>query len=209
MPRSIDQSDAAVSSGVLSSGFDFTLHMRWLCDDMVARLPELSHIDIARVAIRFCQARKSVRHGLQASLTPLRFERGELYTLRRGRRWTVQRIYDESGREMLYLLSFYLPRFLNHTLREKLSTVIHELWHIGPSFDGDLRRHPGRCFAHSHSQRQYDAVMEQLTAKWLSLDPPAERYRFLHCDFRQLERQHGPVFGLKIPTPKLIPVDVS
>ena len=209
MPRLFGQSRLGIGPAPQAPGFDFTLHMRSLCEDMVARLPELAHIDLGRVAIRFCQARKSVRHGLQASLTPLRFERGELYAVRRGRRWTVERIYDASGREMLYLLSFYLPRFFNHTLREKLSTIIHELWHIGPQFDGDLRRHSGRCFAHSHSQRQYDAVMDSLTAKWLALDPPPERYQFLHCDFRQLERRHGPIFGLKIPTPKLIPVDLA
>jgi hypothetical protein len=187
-----------------AQGFDFTHHMRVICADMVARLPELSHIDLARVAIRFCQARKSVRHGIQATLTPLRFEGGELVSVRRGRRWTVQRIYDERGCEMLYLLSFYLPRFLEHPLEDKLSTVIHELWHISPRFDGDVRRHPGRCYAHSHSQSHYDAEMGRLTRKWLSLAPPAEAYDFLHHNFRQLQQVRGPVFGLKIPTPKLI-----
>src|SRR5205085_5234305 len=103
-------------------GFDFTLHMRRLCSDMTQRLGELAHIDMSRVAIRFCQARRSVRHGLQASLTPLRFKNGALTVVRGGRTWTVQRLFDASGREMLYLLSFYLPRFLEHPLEEKLST---------------------------------------------------------------------------------------
>ena len=39
---------------------------------------------------------------------------------------------------MLYLLSFYLPRFLKLPWREKLATVIHELWHVNPQFNGDL-----------------------------------------------------------------------
>lgn len=185
-------------------GFDFTLHMRRLCNDICGRLPELSHVRMDRVAIRFCQARKSVEHGLQASLTPLRFENGERTTRRSGRTWTVQRIYDTADREILYLLSFYLPRFQDRPLTEKLTTVIHELWHISPRFDGDLRRHPGRCYAHSHSQHEYDAHMQTLARKWLSCDPPRATYAFLRLDFRQLLRRHDRVFGQSIPTPKLI-----
>jgi predicted metallopeptidase len=185
-------------------GFNFTWHMRRLCVDLAQRLPELNHVDVERLAIRFCQARKPVRHGVQATLTPLRFERGELMSRRRGRMWTVERLYDSTGRELLYLLSFYLPRFLERSFEEKLATVVHELWHISPRFDGDLRRHPGRCYAHSHSQKHYDEAMHQLARKWLSLDPPEAAYGFLRSNFAQLECAHGAVFGQKIPTPKLI-----
>ncbi|MEX0978574.1 MAG: hypothetical protein WDZ48_06970 [Pirellulales bacterium] len=186
------------------AGFNFTAHMRRLCDDLCARLSQLAHIDMRQVAIRYCQARQSTRHGLFASLTPMRFAGGELSSRRRGREWTVERLYDDAGREMLYLLSFYLPRFLEQPLSEKLSTVVHELWHIGPAFDGDLRRHDGRCYAHGHSQQKYDAHVDQLAAQWLALDPPAEVHEFLQSDFRQLARRHGRIIGQKIRTPKLI-----
>jgi len=81
----VDRNNSVAQSSATNSaaGFNFTLHMRRLCADLVARVPELAHIDLKRVAIRFCQARKAVRHGVQASLTPLRFERGELYSQRR------------------------------------------------------------------------------------------------------------------------------
>jgi predicted metallopeptidase len=187
-----------------AGGFNFTQHMRSLCVDLTARLPELSHVDMSRVAIRFCQARVYSRHGIYASLTPMRFAGGQLVSQRRGRAWTVERLFDDAGREMLYLLSFYLPRFLERPLAEKLETVVHELWHVGPAFDGDLRRHPGRCYAHTHSQKQYDALMAELARKWLDLEPPAEIYDFLRYDFRELEARHGRVFGQKIRTPRLL-----
>lgn len=195
------RNDSPLGSAV---GFNFTSHMRVLCVDLAERLPELAHIDVGHVAIRFCQARIRSRHGLYASLTPLRFEGGQRLSQRRGRTWTVERLFDDAGREMLYLLSFYLPRFLERPFEEKLATVVHELWHIGPEFDGDLRRHPGRCYAHTHSQKQYDALMRELTQKWLDLDPPADAYAFLRYDFGQLERRFGRVFGQKIRTPKLL-----
>ena len=53
-------------------GFDFTSHVRAVCESLVERLPELDHVDLSRVAISFAQARKRVLHGLQASLTPMR-----------------------------------------------------------------------------------------------------------------------------------------
>jgi len=189
------------------NGFDFTLHVRRLADDMVARLPELSHIDLSLVAFSFSQTRKAVGHGLYAALTPMRFAGGSRVTVRRGRKWTVQRLVDESGREMLYLLSFYLPRFLNQRFRHKLTTVVHELWHISPQFNGDLRRFGGRCYAHTGSQKQYDAKVEKLVDRWLSLNPPASVYHFLRYDFRQLACRYGKVYGTKIPAPKLIPVE--
>lgn len=108
---------------------------------------------------------------------------------------------------MLYILTFYLPRFMDLDRREKLVTIFHELWHISPDFDGDLRRHEGRCYAHSHSQAAYDAHVGVLADEWLRLGPPAELHAFLRYGFTQLQRHHGPVYGTKIPRPRLIPVN--
>ena len=99
-----------IAPGRPREGFDFTRNMRRVVNDMAVRLPELSHLEPARIAIAFCQTRKRVSHGLQASLTPMRFEGGAKTGVRNGRRYAVQQLLDDSGREMLYILSFYLPR---------------------------------------------------------------------------------------------------
>lgn len=188
-------------------GFDFTYHATRLCRDLSQRLAELRHVDMGRVAVRYCQVRKSVPYGLQASLTPLRFERGSLYTNRSGRRFTIQRLYTPAGVEMLYLLSFYLPRFLNQSFEEKLATVVHELWHISPDFNGDVRRLPGRCYAHGQSEEDYHASMHGLARRWLELKPPEDLFSFLRHDFVSLRRRHGAIYGVRIRTPRLIPAD--
>ena len=185
--------------------FDFTAHIRTLCADVTTRLPEMSHIDMTRVAVAFCQARKRVSHGMYASLTPMRFENGSLYTMRRGRRYTCQRLVDPQGKEFLYILSIYLPRFMDCPSKEKLITVFHELWHISPDFDGDIRRHEGRCHVHTHSQKEYDAHMESLVDEWLALSPPKHLFQFLRLSFDELNQRHGPICGTKIPNPRLIP----
>jgi hypothetical protein len=172
---------------------------------MAARLDEFRHIDMARVAVSFRQTRKRMRHGLYASLTPLRFAGGAVHAVRRGRKMAIQRVVVD-GCEMLYLLNFYLPRFLDLSFREKLTTIAHELLHIGPLFDGDLRRFAGRCYAHSHSHAEFDAQAEQLGQRWLALGPEPGLFGFLQLDFLRLQAMHGAIHGRRIAAPKLLPI---
>src|SRR5690606_18811086 len=102
-----------------------------------------------------------------------------------------------------------LPRFLDHSFREKLVTVFHELYHIGPKFDGDIRRMDGRYHVHSHSQREYDRQMDRLVETYLRLSPPPELLRFLAADFRTLCQRYGGVCGKRVSIPKLVLVDDS
>jgi hypothetical protein len=193
----------------LVRAFDFTQRMRDVCQDVVARTPELAHVDLSRVAFSFCQARRRTSWGIYASLTPLRFKGGALTEVRRRRTYTIQRLFDRDGKEMLYILSFYLPRFMDLSLEEKLVTVLHELWHISPAFDGDLRRHEGRCYAHTHSQAEYDARMAVLARRWLAQNPPEPLWGFLRHSFDALLREQERVVGVRIPRPKLLPAPMG
>jgi len=184
--------------------FDFTRHMRRLCGVLVSGLPELGHINIDRVLVGYSQARRGTAYGLQASLTPMRFKDGRVAEIRDGQQWEVERFFDDSGREYLYILTFYLPRFLNQPFEEKLTTVLHELWHISPQFNGDLRRHPGARYVHGRSQQAYDDAMRILARRWLASSPPRDIYRFLEFSFAELRRQYGQVYGVRIPRPKMI-----
>ena len=85
-----------------------------------------------------------------------------------GRTWTLERLY-EGDREMLYILTFYLPRFLDHSFREKLITVFHELYHISPEL---RRRHSadGRPLSRPHAQPAANT-----TGRWIArrrVSPP-------------------------------------
>lgn len=173
---------------------------------MTGRLPELGHIDMGRVAVSISRARNRSQYGHFASLTPLRFQGGSLVTKRRGHPYTIQRVRDSAGREMLYILTFYLPRFLDLDFREKLVTIVHELWHISPQFDGDIRRHEGRCYAHTGSQKAYDEVMGRMADRWLALGPDVQLYEFLQQRFDDLTGRHGAIVGVRYARPKLLPL---
>ncbi len=108
---------------------------------------------------------------------------------------------------MLYILTFYMPRFMDLSFDDKLTTIFHELWHISQDFNGDIRRHPGRCYVHTTSEEEYDRQMAKLARQWLIAKPPAAIYAFLRCNFASLQRDFGRIYGVRIRNPKLIPVN--
>ena len=118
----------------------------------------------------------------------------------------MQQVLDASGREMLYLLRFYLPRFLDLPFSEKLLTVMHELWHIGPNFDGDVRRFPGRSYAHGPDKRYFDVQSQHLVDQWMAARPPESVYAFLRLRCNELLRVYGSIFGERYAVPRLVPM---
>jgi hypothetical protein len=185
--------------------FDFSGHIRRLCDDIVRRCTELRHIDVSRLLFGATQARSGRPYGLQARVTPLRFRNGCLTRRRRDGAYQVQR-YFVGPTEMLYLVTFCLPRFLDQDFDDKFVTIFHELYHISPAFEGDLRRHDGRYSLHSHSKRHYDSHMAHLAREYLATRPDPRLHAFLRMNFAQLQHRHGSVVGIIVPRPRLLPV---
>jgi hypothetical protein len=176
-----------------------------LCAEICKRSGKLGHLDLSRVLFVVTQARNGRAHGLQARVTPLRFRGGRLTRERRGVSYQVQR-YLVGDRDLLYIVAFCLPRFLDLDFDEKLITLFHELYHISPAFDGDLRRHGGRYSIHSRSQRDYDEHMAYLARAYLSGGANPALHGFLRLNFAQLHRRHGSVVGIVVPRPKIIPI---
>lgn len=190
----------------MSAGLDLTSRVHALCADVVTRLPELGHIDMGRVVVRLCQTRRAGLHGVQATMTPLRFRDGAETVIRRGGAWRIHPCPgDALGRPYLYLLSLYVPRFLNLPAREKLAVLVHELWHASPEFDGDLRRFGrGRHRFHGSSCERYHQEMRRLAQRLPGPNPPAELYDWLDHDFLALRSCYGRITGLRLPTPRLV-----
>jgi hypothetical protein len=184
---------------------DFCTRMRHVCEDIVGRCEELRHIRMPAVLMSFTPSRNRSIYGLQARVTPLRFRDGRLVRRHGAVENQVQRFMGD-GVEMHYVVTFCLPRFLDQPFEEKLVTVFHELYHISPNFDGDLRRHPGRYAVHSHSKRGYDARMAELVKDYLADHPAPERFDFLRYGYQQLWERHGGITGVVVPRPKLLPV---
>jgi hypothetical protein len=185
--------------------FDFCAGIQRLTADIAARCPDFGHLQASRILVTVIQARVPQSHGLQARVTPLRFANGSLTRRKRGVPFHIQR-YFHGEHEFLYLMTFVLPRYLDLDFDHKLTTLFHELYHIGPAFDGDLRRHAGRYHQHSHSKRGYDEQMVHYARAYLASGADPSLHGFLRLNFAQLEERHGAVTGVLVPRPKMIPL---
>ncbi|MCS7021855.1 MAG: putative metallopeptidase [Gemmataceae bacterium] len=185
--------------------WDFSAAMTRLCAHIVAHCQDLCHIRMEQLLVTYTPSRSRSRYGLQARVTPLRFRAGALTRRQGAWEYQVQRFFVDN-REILYLITFCLPRFLDQSFEEKITTVFHELYHISPAFDGDLRRHHGRYCLHTHSKAAYDAHMRHLAKAYLRHHNQPQLLEFLHYDARRLAEQHGGIVATIVPRPKLLPV---
>ena len=180
-----------------SSTYNLTQEIARACEQITANIVALSHIDAKRVQFGLSISKKRGKYGLQAACYPLRFEGGSLTKEEDGKlwEWPVLRV---AGAEMLYYLNFYVPRFLNLNRDEKLETLVHELYHISPDFDGTLRRlGKGRHANHGPSMKYYRSLIAPLIVEARSLLDPKE-FPFLGLNHRKLEKRHGSVYGTRV-----------
>lgn len=188
-PREIDLSEA----------------MDRLCRDLCLRLPELRHIDPDRVLFSLSRSRAGGTHGVYARIAPLRFSNGQVEnSRRRGRYLETFRMprLRHDGRDILYLITLMTPRFLRLSFEQKLTTIIHELYHISEAFDGDIRRFPGRNFAHGSSRAAYNRIIDALMQTYLRTDPDPALLAPLRLAEKDWQEGRVRLSGLRVPLPK-------
>jgi len=136
----------------------------------------------------------------------LRFAGGERSVkARRGRRSVLCTMpsITHRGEEMLYVIYFLIPRFLELSFREKMITIFHELYHISPACDGDIRRFPGRNYAHGSSTKSYNLLMGQLVDRYLETIPDRFALNFLEGDLAALRSRHSAIVARRLQAPRI------
>lgn len=187
------------------TGFDFTDNMNLLVQDIVKKHPVFSHINTDNVFIAISSSNGS-KNGVLAKLRPLRFEGGEKTKTVRGREYHATNV-EINGNDILYVIYFHLPRFLNHgDYIERLTTVFHELYHISPSFNGDIRRFSGKNFAHGNSREKYNEIVKSYAEEYVSPNKNNGSSDFLEYDYSGLKRKYGAICGNMIRIPASKPV---
>ena len=185
---------------------NLSAEMERLIADIVSRMPEFGHIDPARVLVCVSLTRGGGVHGTYAKIHPLRFENGMRYqTIRRGMRkydYEMQTI-THRGVEMLYVIYLLIPRFLNLPFREKMITLFHELFHISPEFNGDIRRFPGKNYAHGSSTRRYNAQMDKLVGIYLGQHGDCSLAAFLEGNMEEIRVRYKTIVGRKLAAPRI------
>lgn len=184
---------------------NLTGELERLIRDIVARTPELQHICTEKLLLCVSSGRPTAGGSL-AKIHPLRFAGGEKSVqTRRGRRsvlCTMPTIVHQ-GEEMLYVIYFLVPRFLELSFREKMITIFHELYHISPDCDGDIRRFPGRNYAHGSSTKSYNLLMGQLVDRYLERLQDHSALEFLKGNLSDLRSRHRSIVARRLPAPRI------
>jgi hypothetical protein len=195
---------------------------RLMCD-VVTRVPALSFIDMADVLV-FARLGRSWASGPIATCHCLTLPPSEpgYYFWRDRTSGAVTRrsapfvmkspLVTIADRPVKYLISVALPRFCDQSLAHsrkarfyrraedlwiaKLDTVIHELYHIAPDWEGIRRigRGDGTFLAEYHGGRFLEEVAE-MVGVYLDSRPDPLTYGFLRHNFDALEAGFGGVVG--------------
>ncbi len=136
--------------------------IRALLRDAARRLPELAHVDARRILIVAGEARRTSR----ATVRPLCFADSHDRISKDGRR--AKPIIRVRGRRMLYVIVLRPRFFLAATAEQRVATLLHELLHVAPAFDGTLD--PARTHA-ALPGKAFGAVLAPLLARYLAVLP--------------------------------------
>lgn len=158
------------------------------------RVERLSHIQTGRILHGVSQARNRSKYGVYAQCFGLRFKGGQRFQgSSDGHHWEWPEIRVR-GQEMMYYITYFLPRFMDQPPKERLNTLVHELYHISPHFNGDLRRFPGRNEYHGpHFEKVVVDMVKEIRPQF-----EMERFPFLVYSFDELVEKFGGVVGNKL-----------
>jgi hypothetical protein len=140
--------------------------------DLAVRAPEFAHLQPARVLVVAGEARR----GSRGSVKPLAFEK------RRSRHHSGLRkpVVRVEGRRMLYCVTLRPLFFRDARPEQRVETLLHELYHVSPAFDGTLD--PAR--RHQRLGRKFSRAFRPVVRRYLRHCPPEVLAPFAH---------HGPV----------------
>jgi hypothetical protein len=138
-----------------------TLAVKRLIRDLAGRMPEFAHVKAGRVLVVAGEARRASR----ATIRPAHFGETRARGGRGGRRKPLIRV---GGRKILYVVTLRPLWFRASTPEQRVSTILHELWHASERFDGTLHR--GRM--HDRLPRaSYERRIRALRDRYLALAP--------------------------------------
>lgn len=180
---------------------DLSHSLTGIISEIVARCEPLGHIDVNRLLVCIGSNRGGRHGGLYGKLIPLRFKGGSSVLQYRGRLYAIPEI-SNNGTTCLYIIYFYMPRFFDLPWKEKLRVIFHELYHISPRFDGDIRRMGAVKAAHGHSKKHFDSLYDSQLRDFIQYLQDTPQADFLSMNSRELYARYGRVTAVKMKHPK-------
>jgi hypothetical protein len=122
---------------------------------MIRVTEEFRNFDINRILVCCASNRRDGRGATYGKLLPMRFKDGSPVIKHKNRFYTIPKL-KINGHEIYYIIYFYVPKFFDLSAKEKIRVIFHELYHINPEFNGDIRRMGKVKSAHGHSKKAFE-----------------------------------------------------
>lgn len=137
---------------------DFTHAVRALIEHVAKTAPEFAHVDASRIVVVAGEARRASR----GTVRPLAFTGGRRKDSL-GRRKPLVKLH---GVRCLYTITLRPLFFRRSTPRQRVATILHELFHISHGFDGTLDHHR----RHEHAGEGFESAFRPLERRcWKAL----------------------------------------
>ncbi len=174
-----------------------------LIQEVIARTTIFTHCVPSQMTV--CMgSNRSGKGAVYGKLVPLRFRDGAEALTYRGTTYAMPRVISR-GIPQLYLIYFYYPRFFDLPPGEKLRVVFHELYHISPRFNGDIRRMAKVKASHGGSRKLFDRRFEHEMKLFHEYIAGTAYMNFLDLNTRRLHEVFGKITGRRMKIPRPMP----
>jgi predicted metallopeptidase len=175
-----------------------------LIKEIIIRSHFFSHIDTTKLIVCLSSNKKNGRGSIYGKLVPFKFKNGSDTVTFKGKYYSIPRITN-NGTDILYAIYFHLPRFFDLPADKKLNVIFHELYHISPDFNGDIRRMGNVKKAHGSSKKRFDLKFENEVKSFYEYISKTYFLDFLRMDSKSLKNKyHIYARRMKIPKPIVI-----
>jgi predicted metallopeptidase len=118
----------------------------------------------------------------------LKFKDGSEVIKHNKKYYTIPRIVLNNV-EILYILYLYIPKFFDLTVKDKINVMFHELYHISPEFNGDIRRMSNIKSAHGHSKKSFEEKYIEYASKYFNKIDGMPFSSFLQMSYEDIKKQ--------------------
>lgn len=193
---------------MIHSSINLTDTLSLITHEMIIRTPEFRGYDINRMLICCASNRSDSRGGIYGKLVPLKFEGGSDIINFHGRTYTIPKIIHNNI-EIRYLIYYYHPKFFDISAREKVNVMFHELYHISPDFNGDIRRMGKFKKTHGHSKKSFEEKYLDYAEEFYSYVKETPYHAFLEMSSRDLQNSFKKIKCRRMKTIKPVPVEAA
>ncbi len=155
--------------------------------DMIKSTDVFKSFDLNKIIVCCASNRKDFRGATYGKLLPLRFKDGSEIIRHNGQIYSIPKVMI-NGTEILYIIYFYIPKFFNLSVKDKINVMFHELYHINPDFNGDIRRMGEFKSAHGHSRKAFEEKYIEYADSFFYNIESTPYYNFLKMNSDEIKR---------------------